>query len=75
MMLPIHGIQNTTQVNLPMKQKQNHGHREQLLVAKGSGVGGGMECEVGASRCKVLYTEWINNKALLYTQRTIFSIL
>ena len=37
-----------------------------LVVAKGEGVGGGMEWEVGISRCKRLYTEWINNKVLLY---------
>ena len=33
-----------------------------LVVAKGEGVGGGMEWEVGISRCKLLYIEWINNK-------------
>ena len=38
-----------------------------LVVAKGEGVGGGMECEVGVSRCKLLYIEWINNKVLLYS--------
>ena len=38
-----------------------------LVVAKGDMVGGGMECEVGVSRCKLLYTEWINNKVLLYS--------
>ena len=26
-----------------------------------------MEWEVGVSRCKLLYTEWINNKVLLYS--------
>ena len=36
-----------------------------LVVAKGEGFGGGMEWEVGASRCKLLYMEWINNKVLL----------
>ena len=25
-----------------------------------------MEWEVGVNRCKPLYTEWINNKVLLY---------
>ena len=38
-----------------------------LVVAKGEGVGGGMECEAGVSRCKLLYIEWINNKVLLYS--------
>ena len=29
-------------------------------------VGGGIEWEVGVSRCKLSYIEWINNKVLLY---------
>ena len=33
----------------------------------GSGCGGGMDWEFGTSRCKLLYTEWINNKVLLYS--------
>ena len=37
------------------------------MVAKGEGAGGGMEWEAGASRCKLLYIEWINNKVLLYS--------
>ena len=37
------------------------------MVAKGAGVEGGMEWEFGVSRCKLLYTEWINNKVLLYS--------
>ena len=37
------------------------------MVAKGEGVGGGMDWDVGVSRCKLLYTEWINNKVLLYS--------
>ena len=35
------------------------------MVAKGEGAGGGMKWEVGVSRCKLLYLEWINNKVLL----------
>ena len=38
-----------------------------LVVAKRAGVGGGMEWEVGVSRCKLLYMEWIINKVLLYS--------
>ena len=40
-----------------------------LVVATGDGVGGKMEweVEVGVSRCKLLYMEWINNKVLLYS--------
>ena len=40
-----------------------------LVVAKGEGVGGGggRGWEVGLSRGKLLYIEWINNKVLLYS--------
>ena len=41
--------------------------KKRLVVAKGEGVGGGMEWEVRVSRCKLLYTEWINNTVLLYS--------
>ena len=37
------------------------------MVAKGEGGGGGMDWEFGISRCKVLYTEWMNNKVLLHS--------
>ena len=37
------------------------------MVAKGEGGGGGLEREAGVSRCKLLYTEWISNKVLLYS--------
>ena len=37
------------------------------MVAKREGVGEGMKWEVGGSRCKLLYTEWVNNKVLLYS--------
>ena len=55
-----------TQMNLPMRQKQNQGHRNRLVIAKAEGVRRGMECEVGASRYKALYKEWIN-KFLLHS--------
>ena len=29
--------------------------------------GGGKDWEFGISRCKLVYTEWINNKILLYS--------
>ena len=37
------------------------------MVAKGEGVGGGMDQEFGVSRCKLLYIGQINNKVLLYS--------
>ena len=46
-----------------------------FVVAKEEGVGGGMEWEVGVSRCKLLYIEWINNRSYCIAQGTIFSIL
>ena len=39
------------------------------MVAKGKGVGEGMEWKVGVSRCELLYREWINNKVLLYSTK------
>ena len=54
-----------TQLNLPMKQKQKKGHREETYGCQGGGGGGGRAWECGVSRCK-LYREWINNKVLLY---------
>ena len=38
-----------------------------LVVANGERIQGGMEWEVGVSRYKLLYREWINNKVLLYS--------
>ena len=49
------------------KRKQTHRCREQTVVAKGEKFEGGMEWEVGISRCKLLYIEWIHNKVLLYS--------
>ena len=37
------------------------------MAANGEGLGEGMEWEVGVSRYKILYIEWINNKVLLYS--------
>ena len=47
-----------------------------LVDAKEEGVGGGMKWEVGISRCKLLYVEWIDNGVPLYiAPGTIFNIL
>ena len=50
-------------MNLVLKQKQTHRHREQTCGCQG----GGMDWEFGISGCKLLYIEWINNKVLLYS--------
>ena len=46
-----------------------------LVVAKGEGVGRGMEWEVGVSRCKLLYMKGIKSKVLVVAQRTMFNVL
>jgi len=38
-----------------------------LVVAKGEVGWEGMEWEFEVNRWKLLYTEWVNNKALLYS--------
>ena len=62
-------------MNLSAKQKWTHEHREQIVVAKGEGVGEGMEWEVGVSKCKLLYIEWINNSSYCVAQGTMFNIV
>ena len=52
-------------MNLSMKQKETHGHREQICGRKGEEGGRGMDWEFGVSRCKVLHLKRINNKDLL----------
>ena len=46
-----------TQTNISTEQKQTHGHREQLMVAKGWMVGGEKYWEFGMSRGNPLYRE------------------
>ena len=38
------------------------------------GGGRGIDWEFGIGRCKLLHLEWINNKALLYSQGTTFKL-
>ena len=52
-------------MNLSTKQKQTHRYREQTCGCQAGW--GGMDWVFGISRCKLLYTEWINNKILLYS--------
>ena len=56
-----------TQMNLSTKQEQSCGHRKQSCSCQGGGGWGKVEREIGVSRCGLLYTEWINNKVLLYS--------
>ena len=57
-----------TQMNISMKQKQTHSHREWTCGCQRVGGGGRrMDWEFGISRRQLLYIGWINNKALLYS--------
>lgn len=70
-MIPLtRGISNMTEMNLSVNQKQRNGHREQAGVCQGEGVRRGMERELEASRCTLLFTEWIHSKVLLYSTET-----
>ena len=55
-------------MNLSMKQKQTHRHKDQTCVCQG---GGGKDYEFGVGRYKLLSIGWINNKVLLYTRNYI----
>ena len=57
-----------TQLNISMKQQQNHGHREQIGVCQGGEGWGGRKWEIGLTRCKLVHTECINHKAPLYSR-------
>ena len=59
-------------MKLPMKQKQNPGHRKLI----GDCLGGGREWEVGVSRWKLLYIENGQTTQSYYrAQRTVYNIL
>ena len=46
-----------------------------LVVARGEGVEGGVEWEVGDNTCKLSYMERLNSNGLLIAQRTILSVI
>ena len=52
-------------MNLSMKQKQIHRHTEQTWLPRETWVEEGC-LKLGVSKCRLLYTEWIDNKVLLY---------
>ena len=52
-------------MSLSRNQKQTQRHREQAWGCGGGAGGRGMDWEFGVSRCKPLYTGWMNNKVLL----------
>ena len=48
-------------------RKENHGHGEQIVVAKREGGDSGVDWEPGVNRCRLLPLEWISNEILLYS--------
>ena len=54
-------------MNLFSKQKQTHRNREETDGCHWGVVGGVMDWEIGLSRCKILHTERMDNKVLLYS--------
>ena len=61
-----------TQMNLSMKQKQTHGHRQQTGGCQGGRGWRRMELEIGVSRYQLLFMEWINNKVLPCSSENYF---
>ena len=55
------------QMNLSIKQKEIHRHREQTCGCQRGGGEGGMEGECGVSRYKLWHGEWKSNEVLLYS--------
>lgn len=53
--------------NLFMKQQKTHRHRTDLWLPREWEHGGGIDWEAGVSRCQLLYTRCMNNKALLHS--------
>ena len=51
-----------TRMNLSRKRKQTH-VKDRFVVAEGGG--GGVDWELGVSRCRLLYIEWINSEVPL----------
>ena len=57
-----------SEMNLSVKQKQTHRHREQNCGCQGEGrVGEEWTRSFGISQCTLLYIEKIKNKTLLYS--------
>ena len=69
-MISLHADSKMTEMNL--SPKQNETHIEKRLVVVVGFAGGEMGWEFEISRCKLLYTEWINNIVLLYSTGNSF---
>ena len=59
----------------PMYGTDSQTWRIDLWLPRRRGGEVSMDWEFGISRCKLLYIEYINNKILLHSTGTIFSVL
>ena len=57
-------------IQMNLSVKQTHRHKEQTCGPKKKGGRGRMDWESEKSRCKLVYTEWIDNKVLLHSTGT-----
>ena len=62
-------VNSKVQHKLTYMQKRNRLRDKEQTCSCQGGTGGGMDCEFGISRCKVLRIEWINNMVLLHSTR------
>ena len=58
-------------MNLSTKLKQIHRRREQTSDCQGAGEGR-IHWEFGISGCKLLHTQWLDNKVLTVYREDIF---
>ena len=56
---------NMAQMTLPTKQKRTHRQRTDFGLPRGRECVGEKDWEFEINRCKLVYTGWVNNKALL----------
>ena len=54
-------------MNLSTEQKQPHRHMERTGGCQRGGEVRRMEWKFGVSRCRLLYSEWISNKVLMWS--------
>ena len=56
-----------TKLRMILTRNRHTDIENQPVVARVERVGGGTEWEFGISRCKLVYSGWINHKVLLHT--------
>ena len=62
-------------MNLSTKKAQTYRHEEQIVVSKGEGSEGGMDCEFGIIMETIIYKMDKQQGPTVLAQGTIFNIL